>query len=211
MLATYSSLWGTTSFQIHINILQRCRSCFTEYLPAATACWYLLKHCFTCLGLADLEPLVFSLAFFSVQGPSSKTHGICFSWLLKKSSSSISENKPSKLLLQQRRRTACGKAARDCSKHQQQLWLLGLPQSLLKACAHLWAHGSEPHKMRFQICLGWSEKLIHSFSTEEKRNCVHQSLLRERITWREESSRHTCMHALITRSAVLHWVQSATN
>lgn len=57
-------------------------------------------------------------------------------------------------LLQQSRRTACGTTARDFSEHQQQLWLLGLPQPLLKSCTHLWARGSEPHKMRFQI-LQW--------------------------------------------------------
>lgn len=111
--------------------------------------------------------------------------------------------------LQQRRRTACGTAARDFSKHQQQLWLLGLPQPLLKACTRLPACGSEPHKMRFQVCLGCTEKLTHSFSTEEKKDCVFQSLLKERIMWREESSSHMCRHALNPCSAVLHWVQTA--
>lgn len=89
-------------------------------------------------------------------------------------------------LLQQRRRTACGTAAWDFWKHLQQLWLPGLPQALLKP-AHLC---SEPHKMRSQTCLGWREKLILSFFTEEKRNCVSQCLAKERIMWREQSSLH---------------------
>lgn len=152
---------------------------------------------------------IFSDLFFST-GTFQQKAQICYLWLLKKSSSANSESKPGKFCCSRGEEQPVARQQRFLKASAAALppWASPTPAKSLHMPASPWLWASQNETPNLPG-LEWE---AHPFFSHRGRKELCLSIsLKERITWRDESSLHACVHTLIPCSALLRWVQAATN